>query len=304
MRTEHRKTPLLDVCKYIDNLEAPDCEIPIRLLRDRSILTAFTRDPVLPEMYLQPRAAPVPLRELLENNLLSAQDKISLAFTLAKSVWQYYDSDLMKTKWDLETIKILRQIRLINPNTDHEHRMPFLEIKPSNLAAIWCEQETQIRRENKEVQEMHPYPYILTLGMLLVQICLPITPKSIVVPPLDAGNNIIYLYYKKQMETEEASWPVLDLRDEYRNVYRKIVVNCIPGRKGEGPLFSPKLDAVSRRNMLMEHVVGPLYNLLSHASGASSGVVDKPNTKHRKHVTWATETDTTYCPERYAICLD
>jgi hypothetical protein len=46
----------------------------------------------------------VSLAELLQQHRLSTKTKIGLAYTLARSVWQYYDSEWMGSGWTCKTI--------------------------------------------------------------------------------------------------------------------------------------------------------------------------------------------------------
>lgn len=281
--SEQAEERLLDVCKFFRaDWDYPHCEIPIRIEKNRFGLATFMRRPIPADTYLED-CAPIPLLELLENNCLSSRSKISLAFALSKSFWQYYDSEWMKIKWDLETIKILRQAKGTRSGVDQECRMPFLELNPSNFALLYCENETQTKREGNPLGELHPYPYILTLGILLVQLCLKITPSNIIVPPSNTGNNRVYMHYLREMEMEQTSWPMLDLNDEYRKMYREIVRHCLPPRRNgwTSPLFSPELDAAGRRDLLMKHVVGPLHKLLNYANGFNSDTIADTPTGHR-----------------------
>lgn len=302
VQSKQDEEPLVDICNFFDDRwDYPDCEIPIRIEKNKSGPAAFMRCPVPAETYLA-KCAPVSLLELLEGNHLSSRSKISLAFTLSKSIWQYYDSKWMKMRWDLKAIKILRQTKGAESGIDHECRMPFLEISSSNSSVIYCEQETQMKREGNNLGELHPYPYILTLGMLLVQICLRITPTNIIEPRRDTGNNRVYMHYLKEMDMEGTSWPVLDLRDEYRKMYREIVAHCLPPRRSgwTSPLFSSEIDAVGRRNLLMKHVVGPLHKLLNYASGITSNETKDVVTGHQNHKSAAGVMTKPQSSQRYA----
>lgn len=294
---QHEKR-LDHVCDFLlPKPRYPDCEIPIRIENDVSSLAAFTRLPDTPnDIFLEP-CAPIPLRTLLENDCLSARSKVSLAFTLSKSLWQYYDSDWMKVRWDSESIKILRQVKGTNSSLDHECRTPFLDV--SQPTEMYCECETQMGTDHD--LELHPHPYILTLGILLVQICLQVIPTHDMGLHNHVSNNSIYMYYFREINKKDSIWPVLDLHDEYKKMYRDIVKRCLPSRQNSltGPLFSATLNAADRRNMLMKHVVQPLHEFLTYTSGL---VTDPTNdtTTQRNHASTAGVMNMIQRSQRYA----
>jgi hypothetical protein len=198
------------------------------------------------------------LSTALKQDELSARHKIFLAFTISKAFWQYYDSDWMNVEWSLETIQLLQTKNL-------ESKAPFLKIRSA-------ESEDSTYREHESegtssgVPHLHPYPYILNLGLLLVQL------GSITLDRTTITANATHLTgTKKNNElcisccteiSADSAWPTIELPAKDKPRYRRIVEECLPTQSEvPKPLFKEHLDAVGRRLALKDYVVRPLFEL-------------------------------------------
>lgn len=198
---------------------------------------------------------------------LSAKSKIRLAFILAKSVWQFYESDWMRAKWSLDSILLLpRKKRDGDSTLDEEAETPFLKIDaPSCEMGVLGEEELLSVSGNKHY---HPYPYLLKLGLLLVSLCSDVATASTfdlestatpVTSEVSYKINGLYFDLVSKVHHNASRWPLLDLSDDTRTRYRNIVKHCVPLLKS----FSTQKysSPMERRAMLRDHVVIPLHEL-------------------------------------------
>lgn len=115
--------------------------------------------------------AGIPLAEWLEQTTyLSSRVKVTLAYTIARSVWQYYNSYWMVTPWTNENIQMMKEMI-----SDRNRTRPRLYLS------------TKLRPCGTEIVDyyvaddlFHMYPSILGLGVVLVEIAVkhPFRPES------------------------------------------------------------------------------------------------------------------------------
>lgn len=193
-----------------------------------------------------------------KTNELSARNKIFLAFTISKAFWQYYDSDWMNVEWSLETIQLLQ-------TSSPESEAPFLKIRSAE-----SEDSTHRKHESEGtsggVPHLHRYPYILNLGLLLVQLG-SITPDRTNITANATHltgtkkNNDLCISCCTEISTDSA-WPTIEFPAKDKRRYRRIVEECLPTpSEVPKPLFEEHLDAVGRRLALKDYVVRPLFEL-------------------------------------------
>ncbi|KIW21359.1 hypothetical protein PV08_01939 [Exophiala spinifera] len=203
-------------------------------------------------------AKPMRLSSALQQDELSARHKIFLAFAISKAFWQYYGSDWMKVEWNLETIQLLR-------TKNAESDAPYLNVK------ILEEELTQHDHNPKgasgKIPALHPWPSILNLGLLLVQLGSVTSEKTdlITIPGRLTEikkNNYICISCCKEISADD-SWPTIDIPGRDRLRYRRIVEECFPTHSAiPKALFKDGLDAEGSRLALKENIVRPLFELL------------------------------------------
>ena len=204
------------------------------------------------------------LSTALVSNALSPKHKMFLAFAIAKAFWQYYESNWMRAEWSLETIQLLQTRSL-------ESEAPFLKIKPADSRdATYCEYEPG--GGLLEPPRSHPYPYILNLALLLVQLGSitrdkpSITEDATQMTNAQKNSEIFSACFNQLFGDEE--WPTIQLSANFKPRYRRIVEECLPIQsKVPKPLFEEHLDATGRRLALKDYVVGPLFDLFQDMEG-------------------------------------
>lgn len=107
----------------------------------------------------------ISLADILKNYHLTARMKLTLAYILTQSVWQYYDSDWMKTTWTSKSIYFMKEGRGNSTS------------KQGNLYAWKPYLSVRFGVENLESSEfsnidgeIHHYPRVRALGIMLVEI--------------------------------------------------------------------------------------------------------------------------------------
>jgi hypothetical protein len=107
----------------------------------------------------------ISLAEVLSRYALTRKMKLALAFTLARSMWQYYDSEWTKREWSAESIHFMTELKAPNWQTTVITCRPSLMTSFTNVETHKIVEEYAILRP-----VCHNYPRILALGLLLVRI--------------------------------------------------------------------------------------------------------------------------------------
>lgn len=106
----------------------------------------------------------ISLANILRLYHLTAKMRVALAYILALSVWQYYDSDWMKTRWTSETIQFMKECG----SSTHEQGQLFAG-KPY-LSVRFSDEDCGSGEFSNADGEIHRYPRIRALGVMLVEI--------------------------------------------------------------------------------------------------------------------------------------
>ncbi len=204
----------------------------------------------------------VSLAKVLETHRLSPKMKIVLAYILARSVWQFYNSDWMKTKWTSETIQFM-------PERDPAQKL--YACKPC-FAVQFDDAGDDFAEYCALYSVIHRYPRVLALGVLLIDIgrktYLVHAPSEAV--PLQRKINDDYVMAKKAFE--DSSWPAFDglTNKIVAKRYKAVVGNCFNRElfsratfDSKGTNLSSEQGVEERRAILYERVVYPLHILLT-----------------------------------------
>ncbi|EXK30457.1 hypothetical protein FOMG_13264 [Fusarium oxysporum f. sp. melonis 26406] len=161
----------------------------------------------------------LPLSLVIQSYKLTDKDKILLAHAIAHSFWQFYESDLMRNHWTSDDIWFM-------------HEMDHQQSPKDQLALrvyISLNFEGQKRNSEDEDRSMltHPFPHILGLGLLLLQIGLARPIKSMAHLPLTSRLNRDHGAARQLLcELEKAQWA----RSTHRDIFARAVANCLDPR--------------------------------------------------------------------------
>lgn len=245
LKTSLRKVEVGEFCRLIGNETNKQVYFHIHnnaMKFDDTIQQDLLRD-FLPQ-------ASMPLAEWLEQTThLSNRVKVGLAYAIARSVWQYYNSFWMVKPWTHESIQILKE-KISDGNRVRPH--PYFT--------------TQLQQYKGEILDyciaddlFHMYPNILALGVVLVEIAAkePFKPDN---PHYLWDETTINDYYEWAWITANRS----DLGNTIGAAYKAVVNNCLDAELfRDGSLDSPNLekDLETRQSLLYEKVVLPLQQL-------------------------------------------
>lgn len=202
----------------------------------------------------------IPLAKVLELGQLSTKMKIVLAYILAKSFWQFYNSDWMKTGWTSEFIHFMLEESLDDygdtggPKIIACNPCYYFRFDDSDSGFEQC----------RSPIVGHHYPRVLALGTLLVEI-----GGKASAPEGGAGLsqqqslvlkiNNDWSVGKRVLKTPQ--WP--DFADEHAKdatqPYKTVVANCF-----DQNIFNTnkKQGIEDRRTIIYERIVYPLFVFL------------------------------------------
>ncbi|KAJ5662959.1 hypothetical protein N7507_003690 [Penicillium longicatenatum] len=190
------------------------------------------------------------LAEWLERTVhLSKRVKVTLAYTIARSVWQYYDSYWMEKPWTHDNIQIIKE-KISDQNHIRPH--PYFTTKLQKFkdqTLDYCIADDLF----------HMFPSILALGVILIEIA----TKQ----PFRHGNSH-YLWDQTTInDYYEWAWTTANcnnLRSMIGAAYEVVVNNCLDAELfRDGPIdpLKPNKDLEFRQSRLYEKVVLPLRDL-------------------------------------------
>ncbi|KAK1252718.1 hypothetical protein MKX08_003905 [Trichoderma sp. CBMAI-0020] len=250
----------------------------------------------------------ISLADVLSNHSLVPKTKLVLAYILAKSVWQFYDSDFMGVSWTTRSIQLFRE-----REDDDDDDEPGVDWAP--YYAFSLEQMTE--RDSVERlprgQFLHRYPRVLALGAMLYELgqkkswknqaasLEPASSTSHIEPPtLERIINDTASKIRKGVQKGE--WPHISLKNtQTLEEYRVIVANCASENFFRSDLkeklpnspeqalqktaeeLEAELTIAERRAILFKKVVAPLKEMVRTA-----GWVDKSGNVRRFSMKGAT----------------
>jgi hypothetical protein len=207
----------------------------------------------------------VSLAQVLRRYDLSMKMKMSLAFTLAQSVWQYYDSDWMRTSWTPETIQFM-----LERSAQGNHPSVYIH-KPCFYVRF--QDSTECIPERFDIQNIvHKYPRLLGLGLLLVNIGR--------TSYLEGSSNRTQNEVEKRNDDymtgwltieRDQDWPDLGSADaarlRLRTVYKAVTQSCFDMNifRDVPSSTNPRDESVEieeHRKILYERVVWPLQKII------------------------------------------
>lgn len=204
----------------------------------------------------------IPLHQAFKTRHMSRKTRCILAYTLAKSVWQYYGSDWMKYPWTRENIHLLDDEVVQRDFSSRSYLFrPY-------LAADFQVDAKRISEYIEGEMLWHRYPQVLALGILLIEVA---KGKPFELPgiPLDYSKDSINRYIKSAMMALEKD-SLFEKKEDDFDSYREAVESCLRfGQFFDLPYISEQQQPSERDNGLQEHraviyrkVVQPLKELL------------------------------------------
>ncbi|KPM39540.1 hypothetical protein AK830_g7031 [Neonectria ditissima] len=105
------------------------------------------------------------LASILRNYRLTPRDKITLSYSVARAYWQFYDSELMRTKWNSDTIWFMPTT---GAHGDHKDRLPLQAFVAFPFGVH--DEPVEDFIQDLKIPLNHRCPRIFALGILLLEI--------------------------------------------------------------------------------------------------------------------------------------
>jgi hypothetical protein len=194
----------------------------------------------------------VSLAQLLdEASYMPKRVKIILAYTIAKSVWQYYNSHWMSNPWTHENIHFLEEKD--RGRTDYKPH-PYFAVHFNNS-------QSQILDFYTGQDLMFNYPNVLALAILLIEIATGQRFKNI-------GHSC---RWNETQINDHFDWAwttaaTNDLGDKLYKSYADVVNNCLDRDLFRDAPFDeakPEMNLETRQSILYSKVVLPLEELVN-----------------------------------------
>ncbi|KAF4497580.1 thermostable alkaline protease precursor [Fusarium agapanthi] len=217
----------------------------------------------------------LPLSLAIKSYKLTDKDKTLLAHAIAHSFWQFYESDLMKSRWTSDDIWFMHEM-------DHQHS-PKDQLALRVYMPLDFHDEQRNSGDEDKSMLTHPFPHILGLGLILLQIGLSRPFKSMTHLPLISRLNRDHGAARQLLgELEKAQWA----RPTHRDIFARAVANCLDPRTFTTTILKPKTPKCSTkddrttsagedgiRRKVYTEVVEPLSKLVNIAFKADAKYV-------------------------------
>ena len=215
----------------------------------------------------------ISLADVLERHDLCAKKRLLLAYILARSFWQFYNSDWMGNQWTTETVQFFRERDGEDDDDEHHNNVCLLEESPY-VALSFQKDDSLLSAEYLATEYVvHRYPRVLALGTMLLEIGRRKRRKK--TTPGHANDEVktieekISNYLNDIRSTlRRKTWPELGLQEEVQQTYRIIVNNCSDpklfdiGHTNSLAQENEVLTIEERRAILYKSVISPLKKLL------------------------------------------
>ncbi|QYT06121.1 Peptidase_S8 domain-containing protein [Trichoderma simmonsii] len=212
------------------------------------------------------------LTTILGQYQLTPRDKIILGYTIAKAYHQFYDSELLRSRWTSDNIWLMP---LVNKRDGLPLR-PYLAF-PFGTTSYPNEDFIQDERS------LHRHPRILAIGILLLEIGLakplPQNPSPVRTSQINWSYQIAKMHLK---ELKDMPWDNFQHKSFYENVIEYCIQEVRRGENSSGSIqnggareqSSIRPDTIGkqgRKNAFYDKVVVPLQWLAERGFGHHEG---------------------------------
>jgi hypothetical protein len=234
------------------------------------------RDPAGIDDDIAPKQS-IPLAEVLQRHDLVDKRKLLIAYTLAKSFWQFYSSDWMGSRWTTNSLQFFPERR---DNDDDEHNKSDHILYESPYFSLSTQkEESLLSAEFLETQSVvHRYPRVLALGIILLEIGRQRRVRNEALQHrhgnLDNGaatpeEKINTDLNEIRSALKRGNSPKFNLQGEVRNTYKIVLENCSDPKLFEldaanqpGLGENGTLTMEERRAIIYKRIVYPLRLVL------------------------------------------
>ena len=190
--------------------------------------------------------------------------KGALAYIVAQSVWQFYESDWMNTRWNSDTIQFIPGVS--SDDSEAETQNGIFAWKPY-FSVRFGEKDPDFGDCSATGSgEIHQYPRIRALGVMLVEIGMGISLESLVQEGSNtAKRNKVWVTAKKYSDSKKP-WPKFPF-----SYYRTAVKHCLePENFASPPGAKVQAKAVKTQTRSVKPPIrnpGQVKDVLRNAEG-------------------------------------
>ncbi|KAL0943204.1 putative subtilisin [Colletotrichum truncatum] len=197
----------------------------------------------------------VSLRRVLEIGRLSNRMKLVLAYIVARSFWQYYDSPWMDSPWSSESIHFLPEL-LVEGENDIQPNVAIYASKP--YFAVQFEQSAGESVEYcNNFGVIFRYPRLLALCIILLEIGRGQSLSTEDLGSVEANLNATWTLAKR-LTSKNRTWGDFDYPH-----YRQAILSCLHYKSSEQEGATVEADVFVRKAAIHNAVVRPLEKLLN-----------------------------------------
>ncbi|KAL6904706.1 hypothetical protein GGI43DRAFT_397898 [Trichoderma evansii] len=199
------------------------------------------------------------LREILKTHRLSNKMKLVLAYIIARSFWQYYDSPWMNTKWSSDTIHFLPEQNVEDNGIDNREQPVFFAYKPY-FVIKFSDNSDGFMEYCDEPSIIYRYPRVLSLCIILLGIgrgqSLSVEETGQIGADLNKNWNLTQRLVGQPKSYGEFDYPS----------YHEIITNLLDRKPFDNCAVSKNkskdVDVAKRKARIYEVAVAPLKDLL------------------------------------------
>ncbi|KAH7191837.1 uncharacterized protein B0J16DRAFT_393884 [Fusarium flagelliforme] len=160
------------------------------------------------------------LSSVIQHYELKDKDKFVLAHSIANSFWRFYGTDLMRQRWTSHDVWFMQE-------RDH-HNRPKDQIALQAFLPLEFADNSTMPEELKDEMSTHPFPHILGLGIVLLEIGLSQPYISDLRQPLISRLNRDHGHAMSLLgRLEKAPWS----RPSHRDIFARAIESCLDPSK-------------------------------------------------------------------------
>jgi hypothetical protein len=235
----------------------------------------------------------ISLSKLLDKYRLSMEMKGALAYIVAQSVWQFYESDWMSTGWNSNTIYFIPGVSTDDGEAEDQNGIfawkPYFSVRFGEKDPDFGDCSTV------GSGEIHPYPRIRALGVMLVEIGLGISLENLVQEGSEtAKRNKVWVMAKKYSDSKKRwpNFPFANYRTAVKHSLEAENFELRPSAKGQAkatkaqtrsakpPIKTPVQAKSMLRNITSPK--GPVKGAKGQVEGADAQTEEEAETIRRR----------------------
>ncbi|CAN9480082.1 unnamed protein product [Alternaria alternata] len=180
------------------------------------------------------RTDSIPLTEVLNAYDLSRKRRLTLGYTLARSVWQYYNPNLANASWSATSIQFMLEIDMLSPSQPRITSQPCFVVR-------FHQEDDGLPECYVSGHISHRYPRIFSLGRLLFEIGQDSHHDYLQQESHSFEQETNDAHFSMREQVRQKNWPHFghddNALDNLRDLYKNATLACL-----NNDLFKPTCD--------------------------------------------------------------